>query len=340
MPSIRTPILRYLIRKILAYTVTLFVSFTVVFLVLRLIPGDPISQFVFTLQQRYSYKIPATIELVEEYRRKLGLEGDLFTQYVRWLRQVFWELDFGPSLLNFPNPSQSLILRALPWSIGLLSAVTLLSWALGMVLGTLAGWKRDTKIGSVLFTFAISLSQIPYYLLAILLVLTLAYTLSIFPARGAFSPAVTPGITLDFVKSILYHAFLPSLSIVLPASFGWSISTRAMVVTILGEDYLLYAQAKGLRRLRILNRYILRNILLPQTTQLAMSLGFVVNGFYLVEWIFQYPGIGTLLANAITSLDYNTVQGIILVSIFAVLTANLVMDVIYPLLDPRVRHGG
>jgi len=331
-------VVRYVVIKILVYLITLFVAFSIVFFFLRLIPGDPVSRFIRLIEQRYSIQLAqVTQEIINEYKRKFGLEGDIATQYVSYLNRVFLEFDLGPSFLNFPNPVQDLIAWRLPWSIGLLGAATLISWAIGILAGTLVGWKRGSKIDSIMFTISLCMSQVPFYLLALFLVMFLAYIFTIFPPRWAFSPTVTPGLNLAFISSVIYHATLPSLSLILISSFGWLISTRAITITILGEDYLLFAQAKGLRKIRILSRYLLRNTLLPQTTGLAMSLGFIVNGFYLVEWIFSYPGVGTLLVQAINALDYNTVQGVILISIFTVLTANLIIDLIYPLIDPRVR---
>ena len=337
---IRSQIIRYIIKRFLIYIITLLVAFSIVFFFLRLIPGDPVSRFVSSIEERYAYRVQNTQEIIDEYKRKFGLEGDLVTQYISYLRRVFLEFDFGPSFLNFPNSAQSLIMRRLPWSIWFLGISTLIAWTLGLIAGTLVGWKRGTKIDSVIFTFALCMSQIPYYLVALLLVMVLAYLLGVFPTRWAFSPTITPTLSLEFIVDVLYHATLPALSLILVSAFGWLISTRALTITILGEDYILFAQAKGLKKIKILNRYVLRNVLLPQVTGLAMALGFIVNGFYLIEWIFSYPGIGTLLVQAIPALDYNTIQGIILISIFTVLTANLIIDIIYPLIDPRIRTGG
>jgi len=336
----KAQVLRYIVKRVLIYLITMLVAFSIVFFFLRLIPGDPVSRFTRQIEDRYSFRIENTQEIIDEYKRKFGLEGDLLTQYVSYLRRVFLEFDFGPSFLNFPNSAQSLIMRRLPWSIGFLTIATLIAWGIGIVAGTFVGWKRNTKIDSALFTVALCMNQVPYYLLALVLVLVFAYTYGIFPLRGAFSATLTPALTLEFITDVLYHATLPALSLILVSSFGWLISTRALTITILGEDYLLFAQAKGLKKIKMLNRYVLRNVLLPQVTSLAMSLGFVVNGSYLIEWIFTYPGIGTLLIQAVPTLDYNTIQGIILISIFAVLTANLIIDIIYPLIDPRIKTGG
>jgi len=337
---IKTRVLRYILKRVIIYFVTLFVAFSILFFFLRLIPGDPVSRFIRDIELRYSYRIANTQEIIDIYKEKFGLKGDLWTQYTSYIRRVFLEFDFGPSFLNFPNSAQSLIMRRLPWSIWFLGLATLMAWVIGIAAGTFVGWKRGTKIDSAIFTVALCMSQIPFYLVALLLVLVFAYVLGTFPPRWAFSPTITPGLSLEFIGSVLKHAALPALSLVLVSAFTWLISTRALTISILGEDYLMYAKAKGLKRLRIVNRYVLRNILLPQVTGLAMSLGFVVNGFFLIEWIFSYPGIGALLVQAIPVLDYNTIQGIALISIFTVLSANLIIDIILPLVDPRIRTGG
>jgi len=340
MTMIKTRVLRYILKRVIVYFVTLFVAFSILFFFLRLIPGDPVSRFIRDIELRYSYRIANTQEIIDIYKEKFGLKGDLWTQYTSYIRRVFLEFDFGPSFLNFPNSAQSLIMRRLPWSIWFLGLATLMAWVIGIAAGTFVGWKRGTKIDSAIFAVALCMSQIPFYLVALLLVLVFAYVLGTFPPRWAFSPTITPGLNLEFIASVLKHAALPALSLVLVSAFTWLISTRALTISILGEDYLMYAKAKGLKRLRIVNRYILRNILLPQVTGLAMSLGFVVNGFFLIEWIFSYPGIGALLVQAIPVLDYNTIQGIALISIFTVLSANLIIDIMLPLVDPRIRTGG
>jgi len=336
---VRRKVILYVTKAVLTYIIVLFTSFTIVFFFLRLIPGDPVTRFVSLMMRRFGYEAaPETYTAtVEEFKRVFGLDKDIFTQYLCFLRELL-RFNLGPSFLNFPTPSQVLIVRALPWSIGLLGMATVLAWIIGVIAGTLVAWVRGTKLDHVLFTIALCMSQIPYYLMALFLVLGLAYTFAVFPARGAYSPTLSPRLDLQFILSLIRHGTLPALSLILVSAFGWLISTRSVAITIIGEDYLRLARAKGLKRMRILSRYVLRNALLPQVTGLAMSLGFIVNGFYLVEWIFSYPGVGTLLALALGVLDYNTIQGIILLSMFTVLTANLLMDLLYPLVDPRCLH--
>jgi peptide/nickel transport system permease protein len=155
---------------------------------------------------------------------------------------------------------------------------------------------------------------------------------------GAYSPLIEKGFNLRYIIDLLYHAFLPAMSLILVYTFGTMISQRALVINILGEDYIKLAEAKGLKSNRLISRYILRNTLLPQTTGLALSLGFIVNGFFLIEWIFNYPGIGRLFMTAIRQMDYNVLMGITVNTMFWVLTANFIIELLYPLIDPRIRR--
>lgn len=329
----------FILKKVLIYTVTLFLAFTLVFWVLRLIPGDPWSRFVDNLRI-LAIDPQISREFIEGYKRKFGLDKDIFTQYILYLSNLFLRFDLGISIASYPTPVQVVIMRSLPWSIGLLAICVLISWSIGIVAGAFIGWKHRSKLSSAMFTIALGMSQIPYFIMAILLIMILAYGFGLFPGRWAFSPSVTPGLNPAFILSVIRHGFLPALSIVVTSFLGWLVSTRALTMTILGEDYLLFAEAKGLKKIRMLNRYVLRNLLLPQATGLAISLGYVVNGAYVVEYIFQYPGVGTLLIHSFRFLDYNLAQGIIFVTMFTVLTANLIMDFLYPLIDPRVRTQG
>ncbi|MEM1972202.1 MAG: ABC transporter permease [Nitrososphaerota archaeon] len=317
-----------------SYLIVLFLSTTAVFFILRLIPGNPIRAYVYMLRSRYGFE-PVGDRTIIMFEEMFGLNEDVFTQYLIFLRRLIFELNLGPSFMAFPTPAQELIARHIPWTIILLSVTTILSWIVGIMLGVIVGWKRGTRFDNFFFTFSLIFSQVPYYIVAVILLLLFAYIIPIFPSRGAYAASLTL-LDLNFIISALQHAFLPALSIILVSMTGWLISTRALVISIVGEDYLHYAEAKGLSSTRILTRYVLRNTLLPQTTGLAISLGFIVTGAFLVEWIFVYPGIGALFVNAIGLLDFNVIQGIITLTMFTVLTANLIMDLIYPLIDPRV----
>lgn len=328
----------YLARRLLFYFLTIFGAFTVMFFFFRMVPGNPIGAFIVSMQQRYSTSVLQSSEedVIKKYKEMFGLEGSLFTQYIRYIKNVA-RGDLGPSLLAFPTPAQKLIIESLPWTIGLLGVSVLISWVIGLAIGTLIGWKRDLLASNVVTSLAIFFSQVPQYFFALLLAFIFAYTFFVLPSSGAYDAFLKPGINPRFIASVIQHAILPSLSIVLTTAMGWIISTRALVISILNEDYLIFAEAKGLKPSTILKRYVLRNALLPQVTGLAISLGFIMNGAYIVEWIFNYPGIGRLITNAIGVLDYNVIQGVMLLSIVTVLTANLVIDLILPLIDPRIR---
>jgi len=325
-------------KRFARYIITVFLAFTISFFFFRSIPGNPIRRFLEVLRYRYGIYSTEDQVLIAEYERIFGLEGDLFTQYLNYMRELLLNWNMGPSYVNFPTPSQVLIMRALPWTIGLLALATIIAWALGNVLGSVAGWKRGSKIDEVLTPIALVTSQIPYYILALLLVLVFGYYLGVLPTRGAFDPRATN--LMEFIWSVIVHGTLPALSIVIVAACGWTISMRSLLVSVLREDYILFARAKGLKDGYIWRKYALRNVLLPQVTGLAMSLGFVVNGTYIVEYLFTYPGIGRLFVTALNLLDYNTVQGIVLTSIVSVLTAMLLIDLIYPLVDPRIKALG
>jgi peptide/nickel transport system permease protein len=336
----RRAVLRYVARRLAIYCFTIFGSFTVAFFFFRLIPGNPIGALLASLEQRSAYTTQASQEMVNHYKEQLGLNGTLPEQYIRYVSNVLFRFDFGPSLVAFPTPSQELITRALPWTIGLLGLSVLISWAFGIIIGGIIGWLRASPVSSALTTVAIAFSQIPQYIVALMLLFVFAFTLAWLPTRNAYPANLTPAFTPEFILGVIRHGLLPAFAIVLVSVAGWMLSTRSLVVSILGEDYLLYAQAKGLQRRNIFFQYVLRNAMLPQLTALAISLGFIVNGALLVETLFNYPGLGSLLVTAVGILDFNTIQGIVLMSIFAVLTANLILDLALPFIDPRIRTGG
>ncbi|HVU12224.1 MAG TPA: ABC transporter permease [Phototrophicaceae bacterium] len=331
--------LRFFVRRLAIYLLTIFGSFTVAFLFFHLIPGNPIAALMANLQQQYGGHNTASADMIKYYNDQFGIDQPLPVQYVRYITNVVFHQDLGPSLLSFPTHSQDLIMRALPWTIGMLGLAVIISWIVGLLLGGLLGWRRNLPGASLLTSAAIGLAQIPQYIVAIMLVFIFAYGLSWLPSRDAYPANVSPGLTSDFILGVIRHGILPALSIVIVAVSGWVISTRSLIVSILGEDYLLYAQAKGLPRRNIFLQYALRNALLPQLTGLAISLGFIVNGALLVETLFNYPGLGSLLTKAVGILDYNTMQGIVLISIVSVLTANFLLDLFLPLVDPRIRIG-
>ena len=231
-----------------------------------------------------------------------------------------------------------MIAEALPWTVALLGTTTVVSFALGTFLGALLGWPRAPRWMRWLMPPLWALHAIPFFLLGLILIYLFAFRFPVLPMFGGYSAGAFPAFTGPFVLDLLRHAILPALSIVLVATGGWALSMRGMMVTTQGEDYVIFAEAKGLRSLTIFLRYCVRNALLPQATGLALALGQIVSGAVLVEVIFGYPGIGTVLFQAIRENDHFLIQGIVFTVIIALGLATLILDAIYPLLDPRISY--
>ena len=334
MPALMT----YIGRRLIAYVLTVFVAISANFFIPRLIPGDPISALLDQMAQ-HGEIVSGGAEIIEAYKEQFGLNGSWLEQYVRYL----WSLlrgDLGPSIMAFPTTVQELLFTALPWTMGLLLVATVISWFLGNLLGAIVGWRRESKTNSAIVVLSLGLNQIPYYFVALLLVFFFSYNLPIFPSSGGFSLIGGRPEGMRLVWDIIYHATLPALSIVIASVGFWVITMRSMILTTLGEDYILLAEAKGLKKQVVLVKYALRNALLPQAAAFGIALGFVMNGSILTETIFNYPGLGALLLSAIGNLDYNLLQGILLLTILSVLTANLILEILYPIIDPRISHGG
>jgi peptide/nickel transport system permease protein len=232
-----------------------------------------------------------------------------------------------------------LILRALPWTVGLLSISTLLAWAIGNFLGGLAGYYQKSRILKALGIVAMALHPMPYYVVALLLLIFFGYLWPILPIAGGASMNLDRGFSAEFILSVIQHSILPAMSLVLVGIGSWFLGMRALASNIVTEDYVTYAELAGVKRPRIVTSYVMRNALVPQVTGLAMSLGAIFNGAVITEKVFGFPGVGTLLVDAVYAGDYGLVLGVATISIVGVSTAVLIIDLVYPLLDPRVEVG-
>jgi peptide/nickel transport system permease protein len=332
-----TAYLRYISERIVICVVTIAISITIVFFAPRMIPGDPLGGVLIKLNQMGSNRGGQAI--VEEYTRRFGLDKSLPEQYAIYLRQLA-QGDMGYSIASFPSSVSDLLRQAIPWTVGLLLVTTLISWTLGSLIGGAVGWTgRRSKPLQALVPVALVLYTIPYYILALVLVYLLAYFWPVFPLTGAYTIGTQPALSLGFIGDVLHHAVLPALSIVLVSLGWWFLSMRSLIVSVKGEDFITWAEAKGLPERRIFWAYALRNALLPQATGLALSLGHIVGGALITETIFGYPGLGYLIFNSIRTLDFPVIQGSILLIIVSVALINLVLDLIYPLIDPRIRFA-
>jgi peptide/nickel transport system permease protein len=276
-------------------------------------------------------------EIIKTYELKFGLDRPFHVQYFAYMGDIL-RGDFNYSIAHYPNRVLDMIFDALPWTVGLLGITFLLSFSVGTLLGALFGWPRAPRSLQWLFGPLLSLNAVPQFLLGLLLLYALAFAIKIFPSGGGYERGTIPSLSWSFVMNIAYHAILPALSIMLVQMGGWALGMRAMMVTTQGEDYMLFADAKGLSERTLFFRYAVRNAILPQVTGLALLLGQLISGAVLVEWVFQYPGIGSVLFRAIRESDYFVVQGIVFFLIATVGLATLLLDVLYPLLDPRISY--
>jgi peptide/nickel transport system permease protein len=323
-------------KRLLQFALVVFIGINLAFVITHSTPIDPVEQTIATATS-FGSTSPQAVEMMRQSLRELyGLEGSVWSQYA-----VFWKRivvgDFGPSLSAFPTPVSVLINRALPWTIGLLTVSTVVAWLLGNLLGGLAGYYRNSKFLKVTGIVAMGIHPIPYYIVAFVLLIVFGYLWPVLPITGGSQMNVQWGWNATFILSVLRHSILPVISLVLVGIGGWFMGMRSLVSNIVTEDYVTYAELAGVSRRRILYAYVMRNALVPQVTGLAMSLGSIFNGAIITEQVFGYPGIGTLLISAVHTGDYSLVIGIASVSIIAVSVCVLLIDLLYPLLDPRVK---
>lgn len=329
--------LGYVARRVGVFLIIMWVAATLNFIMPRLAPVNPIRE---KLLQAVSFGGAGKTDMeriVASYEEKFGLNQPLWRQYLYYLGDLV-RLDFGVSIANFPSRVVDIILRALPWTIGLLLLATLLAFGIGTLLGALIAWPRAPGMLNVILAPLLTMSAVPFYLLGLILVYFLAFTFKIFPLSGGYTLGTMPHMSLDFLMDVAWHSILPALSIILASLGTWAIGMRGMMISGLEEDYITFAEAKGIKDRDIFLKYALRNALLPQTTALALSLGFIVSGAVLVEVVFGYPGVGTVLYRAIQTFDYFVIYGVVMILILAIGLATLIMDLLYPLLDPRISY--
>jgi peptide/nickel transport system permease protein len=282
-------------------------------------------------------RVEGSAQLIAAWRERFGLDDPLLVQYLQYLKNLV-TFDFGYSLAQFPTEVSSMIGRAMPWTIGLLAIATFLSFFFGTIVGALMAWVRTPRVLKVLLPVSLTFTAVPFYILGIFLIYVFVFALGLFPISGGARADLDPGLNFAYVNSVVQHGTLPALSIVITSMGFWALGMRGMMITVAGEDYLTLAKAKGLRPLRVLFKYEVRNAILPQVTALVLGLGSVVGGTVLVEYLFGYPGMGALLYQAITNSDYTVIQGIVFILILTTVTAVLILDLVYPLLDPRITY--
>jgi peptide/nickel transport system permease protein len=302
-----------------------------------MLPSNPVDTMLSRITTRGSNIPPEAVEvmrntLLETY----GLKGTLGQQYMGFLKRVVLTGDFGPSLSYYPTAVSSLIKRALPWTLGLLLSSIIISWLIGNLIGLVAGYRPESVLSRFLETGAMVVYPIPYYILALGLIILFAYIFPIFPF--SFDVHMESTLSWKMVKDIIFNSFLPAFSMIIVSIGWWVISMKALASSIVEEDFVHYARLRGIPDNKIMTSYVARNAVLPQITLLALQIGGIFNGALVTEMLFGYPGVGTLIYNAVISTDYNLILGTISFSIIAVATTTLIVDILYPFLDPRIRY--
>jgi peptide/nickel transport system permease protein len=325
------------LKRVAFFVIIVWLAATLNFFIPRLSSQNPVRERLIEQAVLGGYVHAGMDEMVQEYERRFGLDQPLWIQYFRYVGDLL-KGDFNYSISNFPRTVREMMADALPWTIGLLSVTTILSFILGTLLGAFMGWPRAPKFLSYLLPPLLSLNAIPFFLLGLVLIYLLAFRMRLFPLFGGYRPGTIPALTPSFLQDALYHSILPALSIILVSLGGWALGMRAMMITTQGEDFVTYADAKGLKGRTIFLNYAIRNALLPQATALALVLGQLVSGAVLVEVVFTYPGIGSILYEGIRAGDFFVVQGIIFILIVSIGLTTLILDFIYPLLDPRITY--
>ena len=328
----------YLVARLVTFFIILWLASSVIFILPHLAPGrNPVRERILQQASLGSGRVEGIEKMVAAFERDYGLDKPLWQQYFTYMGKLV-RFDLGLSLALYPAKVIDLIMYALPWTIGLLGISTLLAFGFGSLAGALLAWPKSPGFIQWLFPPLMVMSAVPYFLLGIFLMTVFAFMLKWFPIGGGSSLTSVPAWSFTYIMQIAHHAVLPGLSVVLSGIGFWALSMRGMMITVTGEDYVNFAEMRGLGSVRIFFQYAMRNAILPQVTALALALGFVVSGLVLVEWVFRYPGIGSLLFKAIAAFDYFLIYGVVFVLILGIALTTLFLDLIYPLLDPRIKY--
>ena len=322
----------YISRRFGFYLIAAFAALTLNFIIPRLMPGDPAS-IIFA---RFKGKLKP--EAIDAMRESFGLTNDpIITQYASYLKGIL-QGDLGISIAYFPEPVSEIIGGGLIWTIFLAGSSMVIAFLIGTTLGVIIAWNRTGKLDTILPPALAFFGAFPYFWLAMVVLYIFGFSMNWFPIGRAFGNEVNPGLNTPYLVSVLYHAFLPALTLVFVSLGGWMLSMRNTMISTLGSDYITFANAKGIPSRLIMIRYAARNAILPNLTGFGMALGFMLSGALLTEMIFSYPGQGFLLLQAVQSQDYPLMQGIFMTITLAVLGANWLVDIAILFFDPRTRR--
>lgn len=325
--------MRFILRRLGFYVIAFWGALTLNFALPRLMPGSPLDGLLLRMRD----VIQTNPHALDNLRTQLGTEDEsLIEAYPKYLKQVL-SGDFGISTSNYPATVSEVIGRTLPWSIFLVGTGFLIAFVIGTGLGMVAAWRRGGVVDNILTPALVAVASFPAFFISLLAVYFLGLKFGWFPIQHAYGVDTTVGFNREFLSDAFRHAQLPVLVIVAVFTGGWLLGMRNVMINTVAEDYVTVAHAKGLRDSRVMTRYAARNAILPPLTGFASFFAAAVGGLVLVEFVFSYPGVGLTLQQAALGSDYPLTQALLLVLSLCVLVANLIMDIVYVLLDPRVR---
>lgn len=328
----------WLVKRITRSILAIFFAITISFFLVRLMPGNPITSLLFQYIEQYRMPPEKATEMISALFA-VNLNEPLWIQYIKYISNVF-SGNLGISLATYGTPVIELIAYALPWTVFIVSTSLILSFAIGVVSGMIIAYKRGGILDNVLSLYSSVTASIPSYIIGVLLLIFLSIQLGIFPRGGCYNPQYDPatkGLTLEFISSVFYYATLPIISYLIVSVGSWTLTMKGSTISVLGEDYVMAAEARGLKKRRIVLKYVGRTAILPLYTSLLISIGGMFGGSIFIETIFSYRGMGYLLSRSLQYFDYPVIQGCLNIIIVAVIIANLIADISYGLLDPRIR---
>jgi peptide/nickel transport system permease protein len=326
--------MRFILRRGGFFLLTLWAAVTLNFFLPRLMPGNP----AIAMMARFHGRVSGQGLIALENLFGVNTHTSLPVQYLHYLGDIATG-NFGTSLYFYPSSVSRVVLDAIPWTLGLVGVTTILAFGLGTGVGIISAWRRGTWLDGVVPPVFVITSAIPYFWVGMMFILIFGIKLQWLPYTFGFDPTLTPGFNPAFISNVLAHAVLPALALLLTTIGTWILIMRNNMVTTLAEDYVRMARAKGLPNRRIMLDYAARNAILPNLTGFAMSLGFVVGGAILIEYVFDYPGVGYMLLQAVQNEDYPLMQALFLLITVAVLVAILLADIATAIFDPRTRSG-
>lgn len=323
----------FLLRRLAFYLAAFLAAATINFFLPRLMPGDPIQMMFASAGSELSLENLNALKLTFGF-----IDAPIHEQYFAYLKSVFTG-DLGRSIKFFPLPVTELLGRALVWTLGLVGIATVISFALGTFMGVMAAWRRGTLFDSVVSLTSIFSSSVPAVVISLIMLFIFGYQLGWFPNGYAADPMLDPSFNWTYISSVVYHGTLPMLTMVIVLTGGFAVTMRNNMINLLGEDYIVMGRAKGLSDSRVMLWYAARNALLPTVSSLAIAIGTVLGGSLVTEVVFNYPGLGNTLYQAIIARDYPVIQGQLLIMTGAMLISNFVVDLSYVLLDPRLKRA-